>query len=255
VSVERPAMRATLNKAAQFGREMLTGLQDLMWPPVCIVCKTVGDSFFCPECRDLITPIQAPSCSRCGYPGANLRCPHCGEAPWTKRDPCDAMRQVAVYEDVWRDAILEYKIRGMKCLADELGRSLTDWMDQASAVWRECDAVVAVPGLRIRGWELGFHHAEELAVRVARHMDLPLIHPLKRLPGPDLARQKLTREERMATAKTLYALRAGYGNLYGKRILVIDDIVTTGSTAHAVADQLKRGGAAKVRLLALARTP
>ena len=39
------------------------------------------------------------------------------------------------------------------------------------------------------------------------------------------------------------------------RILVIDDIVTTGSTAHAVADQLKRGGAAKVRLLALARTP
>lgn len=161
------------------------------------------------------------------------------------------MRQVALYDGVWRAVIHCYKYDGMRVLADELGAYLTDWLDRAAVVWREVDCVAAVPGHFLRRWRLGFEHSRELAARVAGHLDVPLVSPLRRLPG---RRQVgLSREERLKNARKIYTLSRDADTVSGRRVLVLDDVVTTGATATAVAELLRSAGASGVRLLALAR--
>lgn len=216
------------------------------------MCQKAQDLFFCETCRNQMSPIEQPYCARCGHPGSRHSCPDCGEAPWDRALACDSMRQIALFEGVWREAIHRFKYDGMRCLADELSVVLTDWLDGAPVVWREVDAVVAVPGRLLRCWEIGFYHARELAVRVARHMQIPLLDPVRRLPGP--SQMGLKREERLANAQRLYGLRSRAGIVAGKRILLIDDVVTTGATARAISALLKQAGASNVRMLALARS-
>ncbi|MEJ5297905.1 MAG: phosphoribosyltransferase family protein [Armatimonadota bacterium] len=249
----RPAagMPAVVCRAPAAARAVLTGLADLLWPPKCCVCERVGSLFFCEECRQTIMPVELPCCPHCGRPDTRSSCPDCGEAPWLRASACDAMRQVALFDSAWRAVIHCYKYDGMRVLADELGAYLTDWLDKASVVWREVDCVAAVPGHFLRRWRLGFEHSRELAARVAGHLDVPLVSPLRRLPG---RRQVgLSREERLKNARKIYTLSRDADSVSGRRVLVVDDVVTTGATATAVAELLRSAGASGVRLLALAR--
>ncbi len=239
-------------RALEEVRTCVAGAADLLWPPECCVCGRAGELFFCQSCRETLGIIEPPCCVRCGLPGVRSSCPDCGEAPWDKSRPCDAMRQIAVYEGAWREAIHRFKYDGMRCLAGELGRMLTDWLDAAPVSWREVDVVVAVPGRLLRCWEIGFYHARELGARVAAHLERPLVDPVKRLVGP--SQMGLSREERLLNAKRLYGLRRRPEVLVGRRVLLIDDVVTTGATAQAVSALLKHSGAAHVRMLALARS-
>jgi len=232
-------------------RAVLAGLADLLWPPKCCVCERPGPLFFCEECRQTITPVELPCCPRCGRPDTRAICPDCGEAPWLQASPCDAMRQVALYEGVWRSVIHRYKYDGMRVLADELGSYLTGWLDGAAVVWREVDCVAPVPSHFLRRWRLGFDHSRELAARVARHLGVPLVFPLKRLPGR--SQVGLSRDERLENARKIYAAGPQAAAVSGRRVLVVDDVVTTGATATAVAALLRAAGASGVRLLALAR--
>lgn len=166
--------------------------------------------------------------------------------------PCDSMRQTALFEGAFRTAIHRYKFDGMRCLADPLSLILTEWLQGASAKWTDVDAVACVPGSLLRGWELGFHHSYELARRVARFLETPMVQALKRLHGP--SQVGLSRQQRLQNARRIYGLRAQGPDVTGLRILVVDDVITTGATADAVAEKLKSAGAASVRMLALART-
>lgn len=244
-----PATRVT--GWAALARDAGRGLLDLAWPPQCCSCGEPGDLFFCNACRQLITPIEPPCCPACGHPDVRTRCPDCGEAPWLRQDACDAMRQVALFSGVWRDIIHRYKFDGMRVLADELSGYLTDWLDGAAAVWREVDCVAPVPGHFTRRWRLGYEHSHLLALRVAHHLGVPLVQPVRRLRGK--SQVGLTREERMENAKRIYAPKRGAPSLSGRRVLLVDDVVTTGATVRAVSALLKTAGASRVRAIALAR--
>jgi len=229
----------------------LHGAADLVWPPQCVLCGNGGERFLCDACRAQFRLVDSPFCSRCGRPGGSLACPDCGEFSAPGARACDVMREVAIYEGAWRTALHRFKYDGMRCLAGEFTEYLNVWLDEAACSWREVDLVIPVPGRALRAWELGYHHGTLLARGVARHLGVPLVQPLERRPGA--SQMRLSREERLANAPRLYALRGDTAPLTGMRVLVVDDVVTTGATAHAVAACLKSAGAERVRLLALAR--
>lgn len=232
-------------------RDTAAGLVDLLWPPQCCICGQGGETFLCHKCRAGIDLVEAPYCSRCGRPGVRTKCEDCGEAPWLSENPCDALRQVAVYDGVWREAIHHFKYDGMRPLAGVFGEYLRQWLEGASAPWHEVDAVVPVPGHFTRGWVLGFHHGHELAKQVAEVLDVPLVNPVVRLRGP--SQMRLSREQRLQNARRIYRLSRKAAGVEGRHLLLVDDVVTTGATAGAVAELLKSAGARKVRMLALAR--
>jgi len=189
--------------------------------------------FFCVSCR---TPFQN------AFPlDADGRCALCRYG----LRGFDAAYCFGSYEGVLRELIHLYKYGRVKTLARPLGAML------AAALPREerFDAVTPVPLHWRRQWQRGFNQSELLARTMARRCGIPVIHALRRV-RPTVAQAGLSNTGRRRNVAAAFRPRRA---VEGKRILLIDDVMTTGSTAAACALALKRAGAAKVALLTVAR--
>ena len=156
----------------------------------------------------------------------------------------DAAYCYGSYEGALRELIHVYKYGRVQTLAKPLGDLL------AAALPREerFDAVTAVPLHWRRQWQRGFNQSELLAPRYG----IPVVRALRRVRSTE-TQAGLSNTRRRENVATAFECRRGARALAGKRILLIDDVMTTGSTAAACARVLKRAGAAKVALLTVAR--
>jgi ComF family protein len=152
-----------------------------------------------------------------------------------------------MYEGALRSLIHLFKYSGMRPLAGPLAQ----YLEKAISVDEAFDAVVAVPLYWRKKWDRGFNQAELLARLVAKHRGIPLINALRRKRATD-TQAGLASAGRRRNVAGAFVLRANQ-NLAGKKILLIDDVMTTGATAGACAAVLKRGGAKSISLLTLAR--
>jgi ComF family protein len=148
---------------------------------------------------------------------------------------------------VLRELIHLYKYGRVKPLAGPLGELL------AAALPREepFDAVVPVPLHWRRQWQRGFNQSELLARAIARRSGIPVVRALRRV-RPTLTQAGLSNTDRRRNVAAAFRCR-GARRVEGRRILLIDDVMTTGATAAACALALKRAGARKVALLTVAR--
>lgn len=150
------------------------------------------------------------------------------------------------YEGVLRQLIHLFKYAGMRPLARPLGAHL------ARALPREAfDAVVPVPLHWWKRWRRGFNQSELLARAIARRCGLPLRLAVRRR-RPTRVQAGLSNSARRANVSGAFAVRR-FRSVAGLRILLIDDVMTTGATASACAAALKRAGARYVTVLTLAR--
>lgn len=206
---------------------------------------------------------------------ASLRpCPLCGAARCAEAGVCRtclaALRAAAgapdggpgPYRGVLGRAVRLYKYAGVAALAEPLGRALGARLRArlASAAGPPPDLVTSVPSGRARRRRRGYDQAALLARRVARELGLPYRPLLVRVrAGPPQA--ALTRPEREVNARGAFAVRAGaQGRLRGRRVLVVDDVWTSGATAADCRRALREAGAAAVRVAVVAhasapRTP
>jgi ComF family protein len=168
----------------------------------------------------------------------------------------DRAASFGLYEGPLRSLIHLYKYSGMKPLA----RTLAGYMERAISIDERFDAVVPVPLHWRRQWDRGFNQAELLARYIAKRRGIPVLRALrrKRATATQAGLASAGRRRNVAGAFVLRsnALRS-YAKpdprLAGRKILLIDDVMTTGATASACASALKRGGALSVSLLTLAR--
>jgi len=151
------------------------------------------------------------------------------------------------YEGPLRSLIHLYKYSGMKPLA----RPLAKYLERAIAIDETFDAVAAVPLHWRKKWQRGFNQSQLLARHIAKRRNLPLIEPLRRR-RPTAVQASLAMAGRRRNVAGAFVLRPN-SDVKDKRILLIDDVMTTGATASACATVLKRGGAKSVSLAALAR--
>lgn len=159
----------------------------------------------------------------------------------------DYAASFGMYEGALRSLIHLFKYSGMRPLAGPLAQ----YLEKAISVDEAFDAVVAVPLYWRKKWDRGFNQAELLARLVAKHRGIPLINALRRKRATD-TQAGLASAGRRRNVAGAFVLRANQ-NLAGKKILLIDDVMTTGATAGACAAVLKRGGAKTISLLTLAR--
>jgi ComF family protein len=116
------------------------------------------------------------------------------------------------------------------------------------------DLVTAVPLHWRRRWERGFNQAELLAREISRRCGIPFVRTLRRV-RPTRAQAGLSNTARRRNVATAFSCRRGVrdGSARGHNVLLIDDVMTTGSTAAACAQALKRAGASRISLLTVAR--
>ncbi|HEV2199811.1 MAG TPA: ComF family protein [Bryobacteraceae bacterium] len=253
------------------------GLFSALFPDDCRVCgeplRQISRVPVCSRCLREPQPLEAAFfCVSCRTPFLNRhplddegRCPLCrlGLAGF------DAVYSYGSYEGTLRTLIHLFKYGKTHTLARPLGEML------ARAVPREerFDAVVPLPLHWRRRWERGFNQSELLAKEIARRWNAPVVKAVRRVKAtaPQAGLTNAKRRANMSGAfsarpsrfrgilgrRFFFAKSFSFGKdmpLKGARVLLIDDVLTTGATAAACARALKRAGASHVTLAAVART-
>lgn len=227
---------------------------DAVLPPRCLSCGTVvaGDGALCPPCWGRLAFIGAPHCARCGLPFAFEVAPDalCGDC--VRHEPVFGQARAALrYDDASRPLVLAFKHGDGTHAAPALGR----WMAQAAGdLARDAELIVPVPLHRLRLFRRRYNQSALLARAVARLVDRPaaagMLVRRRRTPSQG----GLSRSGRIANVRGAFAIAGGRApELRDRKVLLVDDVMTTGATLSECARVLRRAGAARVDLLTLAR--
>ncbi len=229
------------------------GLVDLLFPgpstcPICGQDLYKGRDVPCPPCRRRVQRVVAPFCPRCGKPlTLGEYCPHCGG----RGLPFLQARAAGLYQGVLRRAIHLFKFKGAMDLLPYLEQLLLDCLEKYPLPG--VDVLIPVPLHAGRERERGFNQAALLAAGLGRHLQLPVDYRslIRRWNTPPTS--GLSRQERVETLWDAFSCRGR--RLRGRHVLLIDDILTTGSTAAGCSTALLKGGAAGVYVLTVATVP
>ena len=218
-------------------------------PGLCEVCRRWSACALCAECVARFA-VVVPRCTRCAL-RLGARSGTCGnclhEAPPFEHTAC-----VADYSFPWDRLIAEFKFHGRA----ELAVVLAPLLAGAAATLPSPDLVLPVPLAARRLAERGFNQAWELARRVARQRRLPARADVLSRPVEGAHQAELSRAQRQANLRAAFVVRApARGAIAGRRVALVDDVLTTGATAREAAAALLRAGAAAVDVWVLARTP
>ncbi len=216
----------------------------MLFPPRCASCREVG-SLLCAKCLDEFELIEPPLCPRCGRPRSNGRlCPLCQRGPLR----IDGVRAVAYFDGTLRDTIHRFKYSNLRDLAIPLGKLMGDYWEKSPL---PADIIAPVPLHPARLRERGYNQAALLARELGKSIGLPVVeHSLVRVRAtrPQVELGALERKENVQDA-----FRCPNAELGGKRILLIDDVCTTGATLEACSIALQQVGARSVWAFTLAR--
>ncbi len=228
---------------------------NLAFPDDCRLCEqrltNISRVPVCLACLALPKPLQAEFfCRAC-------RTPFADDYPLDEHDLCtvcreglanfDAAYSFGSYEGSLQQLIHLFKYAKVESLAEPLSR----FMLQALPLEANFDLVIAMPMHWRKRWERGFNQAELLAKPVARRYGLPLAGNLRRTRYTK-SQAGLTESARRENLRGSFRIQCPE-QLAGKRVLLIDDVFTTGSTLRAAAAVLKAEGAGHVAALTLAR--
>jgi ComF family protein len=214
---------------------------DLLLPQRCTVCSLPG-SQLCGGCRSGFPRVEPPLCDRCGAPTAwpVARCRECSG----RRLAFAAARAALEHDTTVRRLVAAWKERGLRRLAAPAAEIVTEVVQRPKV-----DAVAFVPSDRDRALKRGHRPAEALAHELARRWELPLLPALARV-GAAPRQRGLTREERRRNLRGAFASRRPVP----ARIVLVDDVYTTGATAHFAAAVLRKSGARRVEVVTFSRT-
>ena len=197
---------------------------DLLLPQRCLACGRSGAAV-CEECLRALPRLAPPLCARCGAPTVwpVARCRECAG----RRLAFTSARSATEYDASVRRLVRSWKERGLRSLGAAAALVIVERLPVPAA-----EVVTFVPPDRGRRLERGYHPAEQLARAVASAWGLPCESLLVRAGG---ARQRgLSRSERRRNVAHAFSGDAG-----GRRVVLVDDVYTTGATAHAAAQALR----------------
>ena len=226
---------------------------DTLYPPICLACRaaTSEAGALCSSCWRAMRFIERPFCDRLGTPFEH----DLGEgllSPQAVTDPpvFQRARAVARFEDGPARRLvhrLKYSDRG------ELAAPMGAWMARAGAdVLAEADAITPVPLHARRLWTRRFNQAAALGREIARRAGKPFEPALLQRVKATRSQVGLSREQRVQNMQGAFRA-APAASVQGRRIALVDDVLTSGATANAAARALLRAGAAQVDLIVFAR--
>lgn len=210
--------------------------------------------FFCRSCWSSIKPLGGPCCPRCGCPFASSVAltyspSHLCRACRLRRPAFTNAWSLYPYQPPLQDAIRLFKYRGKVALADALGELMSAAWQQPPAV----DLMMPVPLHPSRLREREFNQSLLLADRLSRRFHVALCYDnLIRLRRTE-PQTELSRAARLKNLRRAFAVLRP-GEIDGKRILLVDDVMTTGTTVNECAKALRKAGAADIFVGTLART-
>lgn len=231
-----------------------SALLDLVYPPTCLDCDapTAAHDSLCPGCFAKLRPITRPYCPVLGLPfeislGAGVRSAEAIADP----PPFDRARSAVLYNEVARAIVSRLKYGDRPELAGFCARLM---LPAGGEFWGEGPVLVPVPLHRRRQFERRYNQSTELARAIARRTGLAVDTGL-------VARSRQTRQQvglsndarQRNVAGAFRAHPEALRRLKGRGVVLVDDVITTGSTVKAITRELRRAGIAKIDVISFAR--
>jgi ComF family protein len=234
----------------------LNACLNFLYPEICQLCRearaTPAEGFVCEGCRAKVKFIEPPFCDRCGLPyeGAittTFECANCRD----REMHFSSARSAAVARDEVLEVIHRYKYQRALWFEPFLAELLVSRAapELARDKW---DLIVPIPLYAAKQREREFNQAERLGGRLSAATGIPLDTGFVERVVPTRTQTQLSRAERVANMRRAFAMRTG-SKLSGERVILVDDVLTTGATTSACARELRAGGAAKVCVWTVAR--
>ncbi len=228
---------------------------DLLYPRSCIGCGAAAPETFryiCWDCWSDVNKVEPPFCRLCGDPVAGavdhgFTCYACAaETP-----AFDAARSAVRYGGAVGEALRMLKYEKALWLAPDIAQLMFNCL-QAEFPNQDYDLIVPVPLFHVRRREREFNQSALLASELNRLLGSRMVQRVLRRIRPTATQTNLTAPQRLSNVQNAFQFRRER-LLAGKRILLVDDVMTTGATVNACAKALKKGGAASVTVLTAAR--
>lgn len=236
---------------------LLRTLLHVIFPTACAGCQNpLWDDpvpFFCRRCWDWLKPIPGPVCPRCGRPFASPtallhspthQCGACRARPMALTQ----IWSIFPYQPPLKEAITLFKYRGKLSLTQPLAQAMVEALPTLPIL----DAIIPVPLHPQRLREREYNQSLLLADRLSHHTGIPLLLGSLLRIRPTVPQTSLSRKERLTNLRRAFSV-AKPVHIQGKRILLVDDVLTTGTTLHECAKTLRRAGSGPVYGLTLAR--
>lgn len=229
----------------------LNSIQSLLYPSGCLLCGAAGDYKlqFCPACYRSL-PFNRHTCPICALPlppsvSSDMPCGRCIK----KQPPYTQSFAPLRYESPVSKLISGLKFHRRLYLVEPLARVLTDCMGET---FIRPDLIIPVPLHPLRLQERGFNQSLELSRVVARHYRLPVNWQLCQRVRHTQAQSDLSEKARQKNLRSAFEV---CGDIQSAHLVLFDDVITTGATVTELSKTLKRAGAKRVDVWAMARTP
>jgi ComF family protein len=234
----------------------LNPLFALFYPEICQICRAekagASASYICERCRSGIRPIEAPFCDCCGLPfegdiTVSFECANCSDQELHFRSARAAVELSGPLQEV----VHRYKYNHSTWFEPYLAGLLISAAQPviAQSPW---DYIVPIPLHWLKLRERSFNQSLRLAHHLAKATGIPVHNRLLKRTQPTSTQTRLSRAERTENVKRAFAYRPR-NRLAGQRIILVDDVLTTGATASACAKLLMQNGAGVVDVWTVAR--
>jgi len=240
--------------------ELGQSLTALLVPESCASCggslKRADDGRPCTSCRTRFKSLATPWCDVCmepldqsSYMSHDGRCRRC-----SRGRAFGSVRAYGPFDGLLKELVSRLKYSGEQALARPLGHLVLE-AGRTHYSLAEYEAVIPVPLHRDRLAERGFNQAYLLARPLADAAKIPIVQALQR-PIPTASQVSLEGDARASNVREAFSLHPKHrSSIKSRAVLLVDDVLTTGATAEACANTLLSGGADRVDILVLARTP
>jgi len=238
---------------------MLQSLLNLLFPPHCVICRTplgVKDiPYLCSMHFSELSAIKENYCPRCSLPNqfvSSGNCPDCSNYDWA----FDGARSLFLYKEPLSKIITAFKYHKKRYLFQTIQSLLVPFLE-AYRDPTDFHLIAAVPLHPEKEKERGFNQSNLIAEFIAKSWNVPFDRKiLKRIRDKSKSSQVgLSRAERSNQIKGEFGIGSMGRSLKGKKVLLVDDVFTTGATVQECSKMLKSLDASKVMVLTLARTP
>lgn len=221
-------------------------LVDLLSGWVCQVCGSPSESPLCEACERNLSRFYPPFCPQCGLPQASSSlCSSCQQDPLPFKH-----RSFGPYEGTLKEMIHQFKFNGQKSLKKPLGLLLYETFKELK---EPVDLIIPIPLTKKRLLERGFNQSLLLAKELGKRIGLEVRGDTLLKVKETLPQTALGAKERRSNLKGAFFVKEP-SSVFGKRVLLVDDVFTTGSTLREAFYVLKQAGAKTVTAITLARS-
>lgn len=238
-------------------KEYVESFLELLYPEknTCFICnvydESINDSYICRDCKKKLKKIIPPLCIKCSKPidyASECLCPDCT----VYEKSFETAKAPFSYEGLVKDSIYSYKYHNKPYFYKFFAACLLSFMKENN--YTSFDYITSVPLHRSKMRTRGYNQAELLAKCLSRKLSIPYADALKRTVKTTKQSQQ-SRDERRKNLQGAFALKSPHKNksIKNSRVLLVDDVYTTGSTADECSKTLLNFGVSKVYVITIAR--